>query len=87
MTTEKDRPEIEEIDCLEAIDNLYAYLDDELHDEKTLAKFKNHIDHCQSCYSRKELETALSDRIKKSGSGEAPEAVKNRLLDIIDNLS
>ena len=58
--------EVEEIDCLEAIDNLYAYLDGELTDKETLAKFKSHLGHCKSCYSRAEMEKALSEHIRRS---------------------
>jgi len=86
MTIEKDKPGIEEIDCLEAIDNLYAYLDGELDDEKTLAKFRNHLGHCRSCYSRSQMEEMLNERIQKSGKGQAPESLQNRLRHLIDEL-
>ena len=43
MTNEKDNKEIEEIDCTEAIDNLYAYLDGEISDIKIINKLKIRI--------------------------------------------
>ena len=78
--------DVEEIDCLEAIDNLYAYLDGELNDDETLARFRKHLGHCKSCYSRSELEGVINERIKESGKGTAPERLKNRLRDFMDDL-
>lgn len=83
MSSETDT---EEIDCLEAIDDLYAYLDGELTNEDTLNKFKQHLNHCQSCYSRSELEGIISERIKTSGKGKAPEPLKTRLYELIEKL-
>lgn len=85
MTNEKDKSNTEEIDCLEAIELLYAYLDGELDDEQ-LEKYEHHMGHCRSCYSRSELEVALNNRIKKSAKGEAPQALQNRLRHLIDKL-
>lgn len=85
MSNETDKPEPEEIDCLEAIDNLYAYLDGELKDQEDLAKFQQHLSHCRSCFSRAELEGVLSERIKESGVKKTPEALQNRLRKLIDN--
>ena len=76
----------DEIDCLEAIDNLYAYLDGELNDEETLIKFKNHLGHCKSCYSRSELEGVINERIKQSSREETPGSLKNRISDFLDEL-
>jgi len=86
MNDETDKNEIEQIDCMEAIDNMYAYLDDELTDEDTLLKFKQHLKHCDSCYTRSEIEGVISERIKSSGKGKAPEALQNRLHDILGKL-
>lgn len=83
MTKEEDKSNIEEIDCLEAIELLYAYLDGEL-DDKELAKYEHHMGHCRSCYSRSELETELNKRIQTSGKGEAPEALQDRLRHLIE---
>ncbi|MEJ2179605.1 MAG: zf-HC2 domain-containing protein [Gammaproteobacteria bacterium] len=85
MTNEKDKSNTEEIDCLEAIELLYAYLDGELDDEQ-LEKYEHHMGHCRSCYSRSELEVALNNRIKKSAKGEAPQALQNRLRHLIGKL-
>lgn len=86
MTHEKHDSGVEEIDCLEAIDSLYAYIDGELDDQDVLARFEAHLDHCRSCYSRTEMEKALNRRIRESGGGEAPASLQHRLRDLIDKL-
>jgi anti-sigma factor (TIGR02949 family) len=86
MSNEADNQGIEEIECMEAIDSLYAYLDGELNDEKTLMQFKHHLKHCDSCYTRSELEGIMNERIKSSGHSKAPESLQNRLKDIIGKL-
>jgi anti-sigma factor (TIGR02949 family) len=86
MNSEKHDHEIEEIDCLEAIDGLYAYLDGEMDDPRAIAKFEHHIEHCQTCHSRTELESALNRLMKKAASAPAPEQVQNRLKKLVDGL-
>ena len=86
MSKKHEHHDVEEIDCLEAIDNLYAYLDGELSDEESLAKFKKHLGHCRSCYSRSELEGVLTERIKESGKDKTPEALRSRLRNLMDEL-
>lgn len=76
---------VDEIDCLQAIELLYAYLDGEL-DNIELEQFEHHLGHCKSCYSRSELETALNKRIKESSAEKVPETLQNRLKDIIDKI-
>lgn len=84
MTDKNDDTQTEEIDCLEAIDNLYAYLDGELDDPDTIRKFENHLDHCRSCYTRHELESRLSERLRTAAKAKVPEALRDRLRDLID---
>jgi len=84
MSEHKDHTEVEEIDCIEAIDNLYAYLDGELSDPDTVRKFENHLDHCRSCFSRRELESKLTERLRTAAKTKVPPTLRNRLLDLID---
>lgn len=86
MKDRKDKSEIEEIGCLEAIDGLYAYIDGEMDDPETLAKFEHHLEHCRSCYTRREMEAAISKRIRKVGKGDVPEKLQGRLRALIDRL-
>ena len=86
MSDHKHNHDIDEIECLEAIDSLYAYLDGELTDETSLAKLKKHLNHCNSCYTRSELEGVISERIKINGKEKTPESLINRLDELMDNL-
>lgn len=86
MTNNADKTEVIDSDCLEAFDHLYAYLNGELKDEVTLAKIEHHLGHCKSCFSRAQMERELNERMKKSGKDKAPETLKKRLDDLIDDL-
>ena len=86
MTDGKDKTEIEEIDCIEAINGLYAYLDGEMTDPQTLAKFEHHLEHCQTCYSRTQLEDALGQLMRNSARDGAPEKLQKRLKKLIEGL-
>lgn len=86
MSDSKDKPGIEEIDCIEAINGLYAYLDGEMSDPQAVAKFEHHLEHCRACYSRTQLESALAERLRKSAKGDAPAALHMRLRKLIDGL-
>jgi len=86
MTNNADKPDVVDSDCLEAFDHLYAYLNGELKDKVTLAKIEHHLDHCKSCFSRAQMERELNERMKKSGKDKAPETLKKRLNDLIDDL-
>lgn len=57
--------------CEEAIRLLAEYLDGELEDERR-ADMEQHLDMCRSCYSRREFEKGLKDRV----SGLGAEAVR-----------
>lgn len=85
MSKQPDRSKIEDIDCLEAIDSLYSYLDGELNDEQSLARFKKHLSDCRSCYSRTELEGALTGRIRTTGKEKMPSSLKKRIRTLMDD--
>ena len=69
----------DEIGCLEAIESLYAYLDGEIRDPGKLARIEQHLGHCRSCYSRQQLESLLTKRLKATADSAAPAAVQDRL--------
>ena len=77
-----------DIGCLEAIEGLYAWLDNEIDDEEAIREIEDHIRHCQSCYSRAEMEKALTQHIRKSlqlKDSEADlDALKNRVSKLLD---
>jgi anti-sigma factor (TIGR02949 family) len=84
MSGEKDKLEINDIGCIEAINGLYAYLDGEMDDPKAIAEIEHHLGHCRNCFSRIELERALSERLKRSRKDQTPEKLQNRLRNLID---
>jgi len=81
-----------DIGCLEAIEGLYELLDGEVADPARAAEIEAHIAHCQSCYSRAEIERAITARIRRlhqqSGDGgtQPPEHLRQRLRDLLDKL-
>ena len=81
-----DKPDAEDIGCMEALEGLYAYLDGELEDEGAKAAIEHHLSHCRVCYSRIELEKLLSNRIRESAQSQAPDTLRDRLRDVLDKL-
>ena len=73
----------DEIGCLDAIEWLYAWLDEEL-DEQSVSQLEQHISHCRSCYSRRQMELELTARMKKSTKSRAPDVLQDRLRKLID---
>ena len=86
MTDGKHDSHPDDIGCLEAINGLYAYLDGEMDDPEAVKKFEAHLEHCRSCFSRLELETALAEHIRKSAKSRASEKLHDRLMQLIDGL-
>ena len=75
-----------DIGCLEAIEWLYAWLDGEL-DEQSAVELEKHISHCSSCFSRRQLELRLTERMKSvSGNEPASAALRSRLDQLIEKL-
>ena len=86
MTDTRDNEAIDEIGCLEAIETLYAYLDHEVKDPHALAAIEHHLSHCRSCFSRMEMERALTAHARKAAGSRAPEALQARLRDLLEKL-
>jgi len=74
----------DEIGCLEAIESLYAYLDGEIRDPVKLARIEHHLGHCRSCYSRQEMESLLTQRLRREAGSSAPEALQARLRALME---
>jgi anti-sigma factor (TIGR02949 family) len=88
MNRVNDQQAVPDMGCLEAIEWLYAWLDGEMTDPQSIARLEHHLGHCQSCFSRKEVEQMLTERIRQSGrSARASSALQQRLRKIIDGLS
>ena len=84
MTSDNEQSDIEDIDCTQAIGELYAYLDDEIDDIESLRKLEKHLEHCHSCFTRTEVERALTERIQQAAKSKAPESLQDRLRDLVD---
>jgi anti-sigma factor (TIGR02949 family) len=82
MNQEHD-PVHDDIGCLEAIEWLYAWLDGEL-DSDSIEQLEHHLQHCQSCYSRNEMERALTARIKEASGEKTPASLNERLNRLLD---
>lgn len=85
MTNESDKHDIADSDCLEAFDHLYAYLNNELDNEETIAKMEHHLQHCRSCFSRAQMERELNERLKNTGKDKTPETLQKRLRKLIND--
>ena len=83
MNDDLDKLHIDDSDCLDAMDHLYAYLNKELDDKAILSKIEHHLSHCKSCFSRAEMEREINKRLKESSKDEIPESLKNRLSDLM----
>ena len=82
---EQDRDRHEDIGCLQAIEMFYAYVDGELGDAESVADFEHHLEHCRSCFSWKEFEGLLTERLREVTSERAPDALRRRLRILMDN--
>jgi len=85
MTHDETHSTIEEIDCMQELELLYAYLDGELDDPEMLAKFEHHLKHCRNCFTRTEFESVLTERLKISVHSKVPESLQNRLRKLVDD--
>ncbi|MDH3980417.1 MAG: mycothiol system anti-sigma-R factor [Gammaproteobacteria bacterium] len=72
----------EKIDCEKALRHLLEYLDQEL--EGTLQhQMEQHMSSCRSCFSRLEFEQTLKTHIRKSGTEQAPDSLRNRVVGLL----
>lgn len=88
-----DTTKSDDIGCLEAIEYLYAWLDGELDGEEIANDVEYHLSHCKSCFSRAEMEKALTEHIRRSAgpatdehSNKAPRSLQTRLDALLDKL-
>ena len=84
MSHAEDHSERDDIGCLNAIELFYAYLDGELQDPEAIANFEHHMQHCRSCFSRADMERAMTRRIKEASRRPAPAELRERLRKLMD---
>ncbi|HKV46197.1 MAG TPA: mycothiol system anti-sigma-R factor [bacterium] len=67
------------MNCEEALEKLWQYLDRELDGEST-SELHRHLEECRHCFSKVEFEQRLRAIVRRSCSGEqAPAELRERL--------
>jgi anti-sigma factor (TIGR02949 family) len=67
-----------QINCDQALRQLFAYLDHEL-DESELGAMQAHLHTCKSCFSRFEFERLLKDRVRSLRDEQATPGISERI--------
>ena len=78
-----DHDHIQDITCEDVLKHLVDYLHGEVENDK-VAEIEKHLDSCRNCFSRAEFEKALKDRVRDEAREKAPEALQERLKDLMD---
>jgi mycothiol system anti-sigma-R factor len=71
------------VDCREAVHQLYHYLDGELTDENRRV-IAEHLDYCHSCADAAEFEAELRQVISDKCRDHVPDALRRRIADAIE---
>lgn len=71
------------LSCEEVMERLFAFLDGEI-DGATSADIDRHLERCRECFSRAEFEKHLRERIAGAGTTKAPDRLRRRIKDILD---
>jgi mycothiol system anti-sigma-R factor len=67
------------MNCREAVEKLWQYLDREL-DGESSTQLQDHLQECRECFSKAEFERALRELLRRSCAGEqAPPELRERL--------
>jgi anti-sigma factor (TIGR02949 family) len=74
-----------ELDCDDAISQIYAYLDGEL-DVATVAELEAHLQSCSPCLEAYDFEAELRKVIAARCREDMPGDVRNRIMAVLDRL-
>ena len=71
-----------EIDCEQALRQVYEYLDEELgdHDHEAM---KHHLSICKSCFSRFEFEQRLKEKVKGLRDEQPTDSASDRIKQLL----
>ncbi len=72
--------------CLEAVEDLYGYLDGEIDDAKR-ALIKSHLDDCGHCLHAFEFHDDLQKVVSQRSKTEMPAGLRDKVLAAINDLS
>jgi mycothiol system anti-sigma-R factor len=66
------------VNCREVVNNLYLLMDGELAEDRCV-ELRRHIEACVDCLSRRDLEAAFKELVRRRCSEGVPEGLVNRL--------
>lgn len=70
--------------CREVLEQIYFYLDGEGLEAPDRLLIQSHLEECGPCFERYGLEKEVAELIARlNGTCRCPEALKNRVLDLI----
>ena len=69
--------------CEEVLEQLFAFLDEDL-DLKRSARIEQHLQRCRDCFSRAEFEKRLRQRVRETGTAQAPERLRLRVRGLLE---
>ena len=70
------------INCEEALERLFDYLDQNLEDGRR-HEMEVHLSVCRSCYSRVEFEQRLQRNLRETGEQTAPRSLQDRVAGLM----
>jgi mycothiol system anti-sigma-R factor len=73
-------------DCSEVLDRVFFFLDNEL-DQADCADIQRHLDECGPCLAKYNLERTVKTLVARSCTEVAPEALRQRVLMSIKQVS
>ena len=73
----------DDLTCEEVLEQLFAYLDEEL-DHDRLAAIDRHLERCRDCFTRAEFEKRIRARVQQTGTAPAPDRLRQRLKKVLD---
>lgn len=73
------------IDCEEALNRLFEYIDHELHGHRH-DEMEDHLAKCRSCYSRLEFEKRLKNHLQGAARQKAPDELQSKIKHLIRKL-
>lgn len=74
-----------EIDCVQALEQLFEFIDRELPDDRR-DEMQHHLDTCKSCFSRFEFERRLKEKLGGLGKGEPSSDISDRITKLLSSL-
>lgn len=71
-----------EIDCEQALKQIFEFIDHELHDADHQVMHR-HLEKCKSCFSRVEFERRLKEKLRALRDEKATEKVSERVKGLL----